>query len=72
MRYLRELVMPHDTHKAVLEEYMQAIDSGIDRVERLVDRMKQLLDTWEWKPIVLALMACKDFQDFAFCGNPLK
>ena len=29
MRYLRELVMPHDAHKIVLEEYMQAIDTGI-------------------------------------------
>jgi transposase len=65
MRYLRELVMPHDAHKAVLEEYMQAIDSGIHRVERLVDRMKQLLETWEWKPVVHALMACKGFQEVA-------
>jgi len=65
MRYLRELVMPHDAHKAVLEEYMQAIDSGINRVDRLVDRMKQLLETWEWKPVVLALMACKGFQEVA-------
>lgn len=65
MRYLRELVMPHDAHKAVLEEYMHAIDSGIDRVERLVDRMKQLLEDWEWKPVVKALMACKGFQEVA-------
>ena len=65
MRYLRELVMPHDAHKVVLEEYMQGIDSGIQRVERLVDRMKQLLESWEWKPVVLALMACKGFQEVA-------
>jgi transposase len=65
MRYLRELVMPHDAHKAVLEEYMQAIDSGIERVARLVDRMKQLLESWEWKPVVNALMACKGFQEVA-------
>jgi transposase len=65
MRYLRELVMPHDAHKAVLEEYMQAIDSGIERVARLVDRMKQLLADWEWEPVVRALMACKGFQEVA-------
>ena len=65
MRYLRELVMPHDAHKIVLEEYMQAIDTGIERVARLVDRMKQLLEGWEWEPVVRALMACKGFQEIA-------
>jgi len=65
MRYLRELVMPHDAHKIVLEEYMQAIDTGITRVARLVDRMKLLLEGWEWEPIVRALMGCKGFQEVA-------
>ena len=65
MRYLRELVMPHDAHKIVLEEYMQAIDTGIERVARLVDKMKQLLSGWEWEPVVRALMACKGFQEVA-------
>jgi transposase len=65
MRYLRELVMPHDAHKIVLEEYMQAIDTGIARVARLVDKMKQLLAGWEWEPVVRALMACKGFQEVA-------
>jgi transposase len=65
MRYLRELVMPHDAHKIVLEEYIQAIDTGIARVARLVDKMKQLLDGWEWEPVVRALMACKGFQEVA-------
>jgi transposase len=65
MRYLRELIMPHDAQKIVLEEYMQAIDTGIARVARLVDHMKQLLEGWEWEPVVRALMACKGFQEVA-------
>lgn len=65
MRYLRELIMPHDAQKIVLEEYMQAIDTGIERVARLVERMKQLLESWEWAPVVRALMACKGFQEVA-------
>jgi transposase len=65
MRYLRELVMPHDAQKIVLEEYIQAIDTGTERVARLVDKMKQLLDGWEWEPVVRALMACKGFQEVA-------
>ena len=65
MRYLRELTLPHPGHKIVLEEYLQAIDSGIDRVARLTEQMKALLNDWEWQPVVRALMACKGFQEVA-------
>ncbi len=65
MRYLRELVLPAQAQKIVLEEYIQAIDTAMQRQERLADKMKQLLEHWEWKPIVKALMACKGFQEVA-------
>jgi len=65
MRYLRTLTLPDLVQKIVLEEYMQAIDSGIDRVQRLKDKMNQILLDWEWEPIVRALMACKGFQEVA-------
>jgi transposase len=65
MQYLRELTLPDPSQKIVLEEYMQAVDNGIERVKRLEDRMKLLLEDWEWKPVVKALMACKGFQEVA-------
>ncbi|MCF6299057.1 MAG: IS110 family transposase [Thiomicrorhabdus sp.] len=65
MRYLRDLSLPNLAQKIVLEEYMQAIDSCIDRVQRLKEKMKELLLDWEWEPIVRALMACKGFQEVA-------
>ena len=65
MRYLRDLVLPDEALKIVLEEYIQAIDSAIERRARLADKMKQLLLDWEWKPVVHALMACKGFQEVA-------
>lgn len=65
MRYLRELSMPNEAHRVVLEEYIQAIDTNTTRVQRLADRLKQLLTDWEWKPVVEALMACKGFQEVA-------
>jgi len=65
MRSLRELPMPNDAHRIVLEEYLQAIDSGIERVARLEDRMKLILKDWDWKPVVSALMACKGFKEVA-------
>jgi len=65
MRYLRELVLPDSNQKIVLEEYLQAIDTGIERVARLETKMFALLEEWEWKPVVEALMAFKGFQEVA-------
>ena len=64
-RYLRELVLPDPNQKIVLEEYLQAIDSGIQRVERLEAKMFALLGDWEWEPVVRALMAFKGFKEVA-------
>lgn len=63
MRYLRSLTLPNEAHKIVLEEYIQAIDMCTERVSRLADKLKDLLDSWERQPMVKALMACKGFQE---------
>lgn len=65
MRYLRNLSLDSAAAQVVLEEYLLAIDSGVHRVERLTDKMKELLHDWEWKPVVDALMAFKGFQEVA-------
>lgn len=65
MRYLRELALPDPAQSVVLEEYIAAIDSGIERAGRLAEKMKALLPGWEWGPAVRALMACKGFQEVA-------
>ncbi len=65
MGYLRELVMADPNQKIVLEEYLQAIDSGMERVARLEAKMFDLLEKWEWKPVVEALMAFKGFKEVA-------
>jgi len=65
MSYLRHLTLPDPVQNIVLEEYIQAIDSGIERVLRLKERMIDILPDWEWCPVVRALMACKGFQEVA-------
>jgi hypothetical protein len=55
-------VLPDSNQKGVLEEYIQAVDTGGERVERLETKMRELLEEWEWKPVVEALMAMKGFQ----------
>jgi len=57
--------MPSEPQRIVLEESIAAIDASENRIERLVTKMKQLLETWEKKPIVQALMACRGFQEVA-------
>jgi transposase len=65
MRYLRKLKMNTSYQQIVLEEYIQAIDQAEGRVQTIKSRMIDLLEAWEWKPIVKALMACKGFQEVA-------
>lgn len=65
MRYLRKLQMQSEVHQLVLEEYIQAVDSTQERLIRIKERLISLLDDWEWKPVVKALMACKGFQEVA-------
>ncbi|MEZ5433330.1 MAG: IS110 family transposase [Verrucomicrobiales bacterium] len=65
LNYLRHLTLPDPVQNLVLEEYLQAIDAGYERVERLATRMKAVLADWEWEPVVRALMACKGFQEVA-------
>lgn len=64
-RYLRELVLADPNQKVVLEEYLHAIEAGMERVARLEKKMFDLLEGWEWEPVVRALMAFKGFKEVA-------
>ena len=57
--------MPTDAQKVVLEAYIQAIDMCTTRVKELKEKLIELLEDWEWKPVVKALMGCKGFQEVA-------
>ena len=65
MRYLRDLKLQDPAQNVVLDEYLFAIDAGIERVARLAEKLKELLENWEWKPVVEALMALRGFQEVA-------
>lgn len=65
MRYLRDLVMPTEAQTIVLEDYIQAIDLAERRAKELKVKLIELLEDWEWKPVVKALMGCKGFQEVA-------
>jgi transposase len=62
MNYLRKLRMPHLAQQLVAEEYIMAIDTGVERVARIAQHMKDQLEGWERKPYVDALMGFRGFQ----------
>ena len=65
MRYLRNLKIPSESHTIVLESYLRTIDEAHARVNELKEKLLEVLEKWEWKPVVKALMACKGFQEVA-------
>lgn len=65
MRYLRHLTLPDPTQALVLEGYLQTVDACVERVQAFEDKMKEVLKSWEWRPIAEALMACKGFKEVA-------
>ena len=65
MRYLRNLKMASEPHILVFEDYIQTIDTAQSRLSLLKEKLIDVLDQWEWKPVVKALMACKGFQEVA-------
>ena len=62
MRYLRELVLAHPSQKLILEEYIQRIDALEQQIRRIEDQMRELLQNWQRKPLVEALMGMRGFQ----------
>lgn len=61
-RYLRELVLPLPALKAVLEEYLLAIDQATQRVQRLEELIVVQVPQWRMYPAVQALMCLRGFQ----------
>jgi transposase len=60
-RYLRELSLPLPGLKAVLEEYLLAIDERVTRVQRLEDLLAAQIPEWKMYPAVQALMCLRGF-----------
>lgn len=61
-RYLRELVLPLPALKAVLEEYLLAINQSTQRVERLDDLIAAQVSQWRMYSAMQALMCLRGFQ----------
>ncbi|MGD1978123.1 MAG: IS110 family transposase, partial [Akkermansiaceae bacterium] len=61
-RYLRHLTLPDAAHNIVLEDNLGTIDFHTGRITTIEDAMLKLLEDWQRKPLVEALMAFKGFK----------
>ena len=59
LRYLRGLTLPLPAHKAVVEEYLLALDQGVQRVSRLDELLEAQVPQWCHYPGVQSLMALR-------------
>jgi transposase len=62
MRYLRELVLQDSSQKVILEEYLQTIDSNMQRVVDLEENMRTLQAGWTRSKFAEALQGFRGFQ----------
>ena len=62
LRYLRHLTLPDAAHNRVLEDNLTTVDFHHKRIAKLEEAMLQLLQDWQRKPLVDAMMAFKGFQ----------
>lgn len=61
-RYLRHLTLPDAAHNIVLEDNIKLVDDHTERIARLETAMLTLLEDWQRKPLVEAMMAFKGFK----------
>lgn len=61
-RYLRHLKLPDAAHNRVLEDNLATIDFHHQRILQLEKAMLHLLEDWQRKPLVEAMMAFKGFK----------
>jgi len=59
MDYLRALTMEDPSHKMILEEMLLQIASLLDRIDRYNDMIEAQVESWRWKPVVMALQAMR-------------
>ena len=57
--WLADIKMPHPAQQITLQEYLQAVTEGSERVARLMAQILILLDQWCMAPVVKALQAMR-------------
>jgi transposase len=59
MRWLADITLSHPAQQIVLQEYIETVRVGAERVVRLTDQIRELLPQWRWHPVVKSLQALR-------------
>ena len=59
LRWLQEQKFDHPAHQIVLQEAIEAVRLGTERLERLEQSIEEFLETWSLAPLVRALEALR-------------
>jgi len=59
MRWLAELKMPNSAQQIVMQDYINAVKDGNERVTRFNVQIREVLPSWELAPVVTALQAMR-------------
>ncbi len=59
LNWLAKISLPLTAQRVVFQELLHQIQESNLRVERLTQQIEQQVETWRWKPVVLALQALR-------------
>ncbi len=58
-RWISRVTMPEPVGQIVFEECVIAVDEAHERIERLTDQLRKVVETWRMAPVVKALQALR-------------
>lgn len=58
-RWISDIRMPHPAQQITLQEYVDAVRTCTQRIERVTEQIRQLLPQWRLGPVVEALQAMR-------------
>jgi transposase len=58
-RWIAGVNLAQPAQRLAFEEYVQTVEEASVRVQRLGQCIEQKLATWRWRPVVVALQACR-------------
>jgi transposase len=59
MKWLADQKMPNPAQQIVLQDYINAVKDGVERITRFTVQIREVLPSWELAPVVNALQAMR-------------
>jgi transposase len=57
--WIADITFPHPGQQITLQEYVDAVQTGCERVERITQQLAKLAENWRMTPVVKALQAMR-------------